>query len=195
MYIYIYIFHMFMYIVVVWPEVWVNVCIQLHLSCHHHSGRKGALNHSALFQTGGMEVLPPTRPHSQLLGDSSQWFHHPFGSEWRWQLSSLLSLPSYSPFLLVPCEGEVSFLLLVFDRSQSGIADKLSLIRSTFSKSLARRTRLLEFFFFFFLSSSWSLLTGGFYNVLRPVQDSKEIWGTLHVLLCKSWFLGQSTFF
>ena len=50
----------------------MSVCIQLHLSCHHHSGRKGTLNHSALFQTGGMEVLPPTRPLSQLLGDSSQ---------------------------------------------------------------------------------------------------------------------------
>ena len=118
---------------------------------------------------------------------AAKWFHHPFGSEWRWQLSSLLSLPSYSPFLLVPWEGEVRFLLLVFDRSQSGIADKLSLIGSTFSKSLARRTRLLEFFwffffFFFFLSSSWSLLTGGFYNVLRPMQDSKEIWGTHNML-------------
>lgn len=113
--------------------------VQLNLSCQHRPGKGGALSHTALSEVSGMEVQLH-KPRSCFLGESGQKTCMEGG------------VPTNSTSHHLIKRYRCSFFCWYLAGIRQELPQSLSLVRSLFSKSLARRSRLLEIFFFLLTS-------------------------------------------
>lgn len=135
------------------------------MSCQHRPGKGGALSHTALSEMSGMEVQLH-KPRSCFLGESGQKTCMEGG------------VPTNSTSQHLIKRYKCSFFCWYLAGIRQELPQNLSLVRSLFSKSLARRSRLLEIFFFsahLSVVPDWRLLQCPIWDMWEAVRKSRKL--------------------